>query len=255
MLTRDDLLQALAAIRVTASVRAEEVTASTNASAAQMAEDGAPEWSLVSAGHQTGGRGRADRTWEDVPGRALLFSVVLRPPASIAPNRAGLLSLLAGAAMVGAIREVTGRRVACKWPNDILLHEDKVGGVLLESTVADGALRSVVMGLGVNLDAPEGVRGAGGIGEASLRDLLSAFLVRFEDVYDADEPSFPDRVRVTWMPVAATMGRLVEATRVDGSTVTGRATGLDDFGGLRLSTDTGEARVAFGDVHHLEEGA
>ncbi len=255
MLTRDDLLQALAAIRVTAPVRAEEVTASTNASAAQMAEEGAPEWSLVSAGHQTDGRGRADRTWEDVPQRALLVSVVLRPPASIAPNRAGLLSLLAGASMVGAIREVTGRRVTCKWPNDILLHGEKVGGVLMESTVADDALASVVMGLGVNLDAPPGVSGAGGIGEASLRDLLSAFLVRFEDVYDADEPSFPERVRVTWLPASATMGLLVTATRVDGSTVTGRATGVDDFGGLRLSTDTGEARVAFGDVHHLEEGA
>ena len=254
MLTRDDLLQALAAIRVTAPVRAEEVTPSTNAAAARMAEEGAPEWALVSAGHQTEGRGRADRTWEDVPGRALLCSVLLRPPPSIAPTRAGLLSLLAGAAMVGAIREVTGRRVTCKWPNDVLLHGRKVGGVLVESQVADGAFRSVVMGVGVNLDPPSDVEGADGIGEASLRDLLTAFLVRFEEVYDAVEPSFPERVRVAWMPAAGTVGQLVRATRTDGTVVTGRATGIDDFGALRLSTDTGEARVAFGDVQHLEEG-
>jgi BirA family biotin operon repressor/biotin-[acetyl-CoA-carboxylase] ligase len=254
VLTRDDLLQALAAIRVTAPVRAEEVTPSTNATAARMASEGAPEWTLASAGHQTEGRGRVGRTWDDVPDRALLVSVVLRPPPSIPPTRAGLLSLLAGAALVGAIREVTGRRVACKWPNDVLLHGRKVGGILVEADVADGALRSVVVGVGVNLDPPADVDDAAGIGEASLRDLLRAFLVRFEEVYDADEPSFPERVRVAWMPVAATMGTMVRATLADGTEVTGRATGIDDFGALRLSTDTGEARVSFGDVQHVEEG-
>ena len=98
MLTREDLLKALGAIHVTAPVRADEVTPSTNATAAAMAHDGAPQWTLVSAAHQTDGRGRLGRAWEDVPGRALMFSMVLRP-SGLAPNRAGLLSLLAGAAM------------------------------------------------------------------------------------------------------------------------------------------------------------
>lgn len=252
MLTRDDLLQALSAIRVMAPVRAEEVTASTNATAAQLAEEGTPEWTLVSAAHQTEGRGRLGRTWDDVEGRALLVSVVLRPD-GIAPNRAGMLSLLAGASMAEAIKAVTGRRASCKWPNDLLLREQKVGGVLLESSVAEGHLRYVIVGVGVNLDPPEGVEGAGGIGEASMRDLLQAFLERFENVYDAVEPSFPERVRIAWLPVAATIGRLVEATTADGRLVTGRAVGLDDFGSLRLSTDTGEERVRFGDVQHLDQ--
>jgi BirA family biotin operon repressor/biotin-[acetyl-CoA-carboxylase] ligase len=254
VLTRDDLLHALATIPVNAPVRAEEVTASTNATAAEMAEGGAPEWTLVSAAHQTEGRGRLGRTWEDVAGRALLVSVVLRPDA-IAPNRASLLSLLAGASMADAIRAVTGRRVACKWPNDLFLHGAKVGGILLESSVADGRLRYVIVGIGVNLDPPQGVEGAGGIGEASPRDLLAAFLGRFEAVYDAGEPSFPERVRIAWLPAAATIGRLVEATTTDGRVISGRAVGLDDFGALRLSTDTGEVRVRFGEVHHLDEGA
>jgi BirA family biotin operon repressor/biotin-[acetyl-CoA-carboxylase] ligase len=252
VLTRDDLLQALSAIRVTAPVRAEEVTASTNATAAQLAEEGTPEWTLVSAAHQTEGRGRLGRTWDDVEGRALLVSVVLRPD-GIAPNRAGMLSLLAGASMAEAIKAVTGRRASCKWPNDLLLREQKVGGVLLESSVAEGHLRYVIVGVGVNLDPPEGVEGAGGIGEASMRDLLQAFLERFENVYDAVEPSFPERVRIAWLPVADTIGRLVEATTADGRLVTGRAVGLDDFGSLRLSTDTGEERVRFGDVQHLDQ--
>jgi BirA family biotin operon repressor/biotin-[acetyl-CoA-carboxylase] ligase len=254
VLTRDDLLHALATIHVTAPVRAEEVTASTNAAGAQLAEEGAPEWTLVSAGHQTEGRGRLGRTWEDVHGRALLVSVVLRP-AGIAPNQAGLLSLLTGASMAEAIREVTGRRVACKWPNDLLWNDAKVGGVLLESSVAAGELRYVIVGVGVNLDPPDGVEGAGGIGDTSLRDLLAAFVERFESVYDAVEPSFPERVRIAWLPVADTIMRVVEATTSDGRTVTGRAVGLDDFGALRLSTDSGEVKVGFGEIRHLGQRA
>jgi len=200
VLTRDDLLQALRAIRVTAPVRAEEVTASTNATAARLAEEGAPEWTLVSAGHQTDGRGRLGRSWDDVAGRALLCSIVLRPE-GIAPNRVSMLSLLAGASMAEAIRAVTGRRVTCKWPNDIMLHDAKVGGILLESSVAQGDLRYVIVGIGVNLDPPDGVEGAGGIGEASLADLLRVFLERFESEYDAIEPSFPERVKIAWLPV------------------------------------------------------
>src|SRR5438093_3824474 len=139
VLTDDDLLQVLAAITVTAPVRSAEVTPSTNATAVELAEAGDPEWTLVAAGHQTEGRGRLGRTWADVPGSSLLFSFVLRP--DLPPARVGLLSLLAGATMAQAIRATTGRRVACKWPNDLQLRDgSKVGGVLLESSISDGAV-------------------------------------------------------------------------------------------------------------------
>jgi BirA family transcriptional regulator, biotin operon repressor / biotin---[acetyl-CoA-carboxylase] ligase len=254
VLTRDDLLKALAAIKVTAPVRADEVTPSTNETAAAMAEDGSPEWTLVAAGHQTKGRGRMDRSWEDVPGRALICSFVLRP-AKLAPNQAGLISLLAGAAMAEAIRKVAGRRVKCKWPNDLLLDGKKVGGILLESSMEGGKIRYVIVGLGVNLEAPEGVERAGAIGDVSMRELLATFLKRFVDVYGTHDASFPERVRVAWLPSSATIGLLVEATTTGGDVITGRAVGLDDFGSLRLSTDHGEVKVGFGEVEHLEEGA
>jgi BirA family transcriptional regulator, biotin operon repressor / biotin---[acetyl-CoA-carboxylase] ligase len=250
MLDPDDLLWALARIRVTAPVRADEVTGSTNATALEMAAAGDPEWTLAAAAHQTDGRGRLDRRWEDEPGRSLLFSVVLRP--TLPPNRAGLLSLLAGAAMALAIRDLTGYRVACKWPNDLLLDGRKVGGILTEAEVRDGRLAFVVLGVGVNLSPPGGVEGAAGIGEGvALRELLGTFLTRFEAVYDADEPSWEERVRGAWLPVAATIGELVEATTSTGEVLRGRAVGIDRFGGLRLSTDAGTALVAFGDVTHL----
>jgi BirA family transcriptional regulator, biotin operon repressor / biotin---[acetyl-CoA-carboxylase] ligase len=252
VLTRDDLLRALGAIHVTAPVRADEVTPSTNETAAAMAEDGAPQWTLAAAAHQTHGRARMGRTWQDVAGKALMCSVVLRP-SGLAANRAGLLSLLAGASMADAIRSQAGRRVQTKWPNDLLLDGKKVGGVLLESAIEAGTIRYVVVGMGVNQEAPEGVEGAGGIGEVSMRDVLTAFLTRFKDVYTAVEPSFPERVRVAWLPTAATIGQLVEATTTRGEVARGRAVGIDDFGALRLSTDHGELKVGFGDVQHLDE--
>jgi BirA family biotin operon repressor/biotin-[acetyl-CoA-carboxylase] ligase len=250
MLTRDDLLAALAAIPVGAPVRAEEVTGSTNTTAIEMAEAGTPEWTLVSAAHQTDGRGRLGRAWTDVADTALLFSLVLRP--ALPPARAGLLSLLAGACMAEAIRDTAGRRVTCKWPNDLLLHDDKVGGILLESAVDDDVLRYVVVGIGVNLETPEEVPGAGAIGvRAGLRDLLTAFLVLFNAAYTTSDASLPERVRHAWLPVSATIGQSVRATTTAGREVTGRAVGIDDFGSLQLSTDDGEVRVGFGEIEHL----
>jgi BirA family transcriptional regulator, biotin operon repressor / biotin---[acetyl-CoA-carboxylase] ligase len=251
VLTDDDLLQVLAAITVTAPVRSAEVTPSTNATAVEMAEAGEPEWTLVAAGHQTEGRGRLGRTWTDVPDEALLFSFVLRP--DLLPARTGLLSLLAGATMAEGIRATTGRRVTCKWPNDLLLRDgSKVGGILVESSVSGGAIRYVVVGVGVNLRAPEGEEGAGGIGPVELRTLLQAFIVRFAPVYTVADASFPVRVRNEWLPLSATIGQVVRAETVDGREVQGRAVGIDDFGSLLLSTDEGEARVAFGEIEHLD---
>jgi len=250
MLTRDDLLAALAAIPIGAPVRADEVTGSTNAAAIELAEAGSPEWTLVSAAHQTEGRGRLGRSWTDVADHSLLCSLVLRP--ALPPARAGLLSLLAGACMAEAIRATAGRRVTCRWPNDLLLHEDKVGGILLESAVQDGALRYVVVGIGVNLEAPDGVEGAGAIGDrVGLRELLTAFLVTFATAYTTDDASLPERVRHAWLPVSATIGQVVRATTGGGHEVTGRAVGIDDFGSLQLSTDQGEVRVGFGEIEHL----
>jgi BirA family biotin operon repressor/biotin-[acetyl-CoA-carboxylase] ligase len=249
VLTQDDLREALAAIRVTAPVRADEVTPSTNATAVAMAEAGDPEWTLVAAAHQTEGRGRLGRSWVDVPDRALMFSLLLRP--TIEPTRSGLLSLLAGASMATAIRERTGRKVTCVWPNDLFLRDGKVGGVLLESSVADDRFRYVVVGLGINLDAPD-VEGAAGLGDAPMRDLLASFLVRFYRTYNSADVGFAERVRHAWLPLSSTIGSLVQATTVSGERLVGRAVGVDDFGSLLLSTDAGEARVSFGEVEHLD---
>lgn len=249
MLTATDLRRALEAIREAAPVHAEDEVGSTNTVALELAASGAPEWTLVSASHQTHGRGRLDRSWTDVPGGSVMCSVVLRP--SIEPGRAGLLSLLAGAALARAIRASTGVKATCKWPNDVLVGDGKVAGVLAESVVADGWLSCVVVGFGVNVRAPDDVPNAAALGSVEPAALLRGFLVSFHDVYVLGEPDLADRVKAAWLPVNATIGREVEVTVASGQAVRGRAVGLDRFGGLILSADDGERAVAFGEVTHL----
>ena len=245
-----DLERALAAAGLRAPVRWEEVTGSTNATAYALAMEGAPEWTLVAAGHQTAGRGRLGRSWEDVEGRAILCSIVLRP--MLPPEDAGLLTLLAGAAWAEAARAVAGAHLTVKWPNDVLLDEAKVGGVLAESRVLEGRLDVVILGSGMNLQAPSIERPTAGLGtEVDPVALLGAFLTRFRSGYEVEPERLSDEVRTRWRTVTSTLGREVEATRTGGVPIRGRAVDVDARGGLVLDTPDGLAVVAFGEVMHL----
>lgn len=226
-------------------MRFDEVTGSTNATAAGLAEDGAPEWTLVAAGHQTAGRGRLGRAWVDKPGAALMFSFVLRP--AIEPEDAGLIPLLAGAAMVGAIGDVSGIRVLCKWPNDLLLADGKVGGILVESSVAEGQVRYVVVGIGLNLEPPTHVETATGLGDADPGEVLSAFMRRFRYGY----MRLPEGAVDDWTAVSATLGTQVEVLPLEGPPVRGQAIAVDERGALVIRTATGTEAVLSGDVEHI----
>jgi BirA family biotin operon repressor/biotin-[acetyl-CoA-carboxylase] ligase len=110
----------------------------------QLVDTSLPEGAIVVADHQTAGRGRLGRTWEAPPGKALLFSILLKPP----PERhAPELSLVAGVAVADAVERSTGLAVQLKWPNDVMLRRRKVAGVLAEAR--DGA---VILGIGVNVN-------------------------------------------------------------------------------------------------------
>jgi BirA family biotin operon repressor/biotin-[acetyl-CoA-carboxylase] ligase len=248
VLSEEALERALAAAGLSAPVRWDEVTESTNATALAMAVERTPEWTLVAAGHQTAGRGRAGREWWDRPGSALLFSIVLRP--AWEPTMVGLVSLAAGAAMAGVASEASGVEVRCKWPNDLLVGASKVGGILGESQVSADRIAHVVVGVGVNLEAPQGIPAAGGIGPVSEEALLSAFLSSFRSLVEGPSEAIVDR----WRAVSATLGQHVEATTKGGGTDRGVAVDVDGTGALLVRTDAGQVRVAFGEIEHLDVG-
>jgi BirA family biotin operon repressor/biotin-[acetyl-CoA-carboxylase] ligase len=245
--------RALALAGIDSPARWHNSVGSTNAEAAAWAEGGAEELSLVAAGHQTAGRGRRGRGWDDVPGGALMFSLVLRP--RLAPDDVGLLPLLAGAAAAEAATALAGVDVRCKWPNDLMLGEAKTGGILAESAVDGAAIRHVVVGVGINLTAPTGVPGAAGLGAGvDPMALLSDFLRRFVATYvdGGSAAGFADGVRARWRVVAATLGRRIEVARTGGETIRGRAFDVDERGGLLVDLEGGgRVTVRSGEVEHV----
>lgn len=244
MLSEHDLRRALERSGLEAPVRFDEVTRSTQETAVSFAEEAAPEWTLVAARHQTAGRGRLGREWIDQPGRALMFSFVLRP--ALSPERGGLLSLLAGEALVVAVRVVAGVAAGCKWPNDLLVQGGKVGGILAESKISGDRFDYLVLGVGVNLDPPQSVPGAAGIGNCDEAELLAEFLERFRSGYE-----HPDGIVDAYRRICITLGADVRATTVDGRAVEGRAVDIDETGSLIVETGTGRETVRFGEVEHL----
>jgi BirA family biotin operon repressor/biotin-[acetyl-CoA-carboxylase] ligase len=246
VLNEDALARALAAAGLSAPVRWDDVTASTNETALALAADGAPSWTLVGAGHQTAGRGRHGRTWVDRAGTALMWSVVLRP--SWEPDRLGLVSLAAGVAIAEAASEASGLDVRCKWPNDLLVGTDKVGGILGEAVASAVGIDHMVVGIGVNLEVPEDVSGAGAIGAVDEEMMLGDFLRRVRALMDGDAAAIVEG----WRAVSATIGRRVRATTVSGDVAHGIAADIDRTGALLVDTDEGRVRVAFGEIEHLE---
>lgn len=128
-------------------------TGSTNADAAEWAERGAPDRSLVIADEQTAGRGRLQRRWITPAGTALAFSMIL--DAQNLPEDIPLtyLTALGALAVSDALRKDYDLPVEIKWPNDVLLSRCKVAGVLTEAVWQGDRLRQVILGVGVNVDA------------------------------------------------------------------------------------------------------
>ncbi len=126
-------------------VRVVAETGSTNADLLAAAGAGTGEGTVLVAEAQTAGRGRLDRRWASPPRAGLTLSVLLRPggvPAALL----GWLPLLAGVAAAAAVRRVTTVAAVLKWPNDVLVGDAKLGGILAERTGT-----AVVIGIGINV--------------------------------------------------------------------------------------------------------
>ncbi len=126
---------------------------STNKTAYGLAEQNAPEWTVVSATVQTQGRGRFGKTWKSARG-GLWFSVILRPQVPISLIR--LLQFSAANSVREAVEKNVDAIVQVKWPNDLMLDSQKLGGILLESKVIAKNLSFVVVGIGINVNQATG---------------------------------------------------------------------------------------------------
>jgi BirA family biotin operon repressor/biotin-[acetyl-CoA-carboxylase] ligase len=126
-----------------------ESVGSTNDEAKRLAQGGAPEGTLVVADEQADGRGRGENSWISLKGKGIYASLVLRP--ALEPSRGGELSLLVGTAAAEALSEETALRVELKWPNDLVIHGQKVGGILVEAAARGRTLEYAIAGIGINV--------------------------------------------------------------------------------------------------------
>ncbi|MCW2916781.1 MAG: biotin--[acetyl-CoA-carboxylase] ligase [Actinomycetia bacterium] len=277
-------------------------TGSTNADLVALAGKGAPEGSVLVAEVQTAGRGRLDRAWSAPPRSGLMFSMLLRPAeAGVTAARLGWLPLLTGVAVAAAVRKFTARGrsgrfsaladlgepgeangggvdgnvldARLKWPNDVLVGERKLAGILAEQ--ADSG---IVVGVGLNVslhadELPVPSATSLAIEGAAFTDrepLLRAILREFETWYSAwctvmgdPEADVPDGypvvsgipvsesieggLRQAYKNLSATLGREVRAELPGGRTISGTALDVDGSGCLVV----GDQALSAGDVIHV----
>jgi BirA family biotin operon repressor/biotin-[acetyl-CoA-carboxylase] ligase len=213
---------------------------STNNEAKSLAAAGAPEGTVVIAECQTAGKGRLGRRWTSPAGKGLLFSVILRP--SLPLSQAHLLTLVAATAASRGIESQTSLAVQIKWPNDLFVHDKKVGGILLESSGEQDIVEWIVIGIGVNVNTEYGelpvalrrtavsLKMAGG--EAVDRsELLAILLLSLEKAYvEAVQHGFERPLR-EFRERDYLLNKSVSVQTREGPVV-GHATGIDEHGAL-----------------------
>ncbi len=235
---------------------------STNDEARRLAEQGAEDGTLVWALEQTAGRGRQGRRWTSPPGN-LYCSLVLRPDLPL--SRAAELSFVAARGLGGAIGGLIPPQVEMryKWPNDVLLNERKVSGILLESCLRpDQSLDFIVLGVGVNVASQPAearfpatsLRAEGAGADVDAVTVLESFARHFLNWTDRwlDEGFAP--VRAEWQARAWRLNETLDIA-LHGDRLTGRFAGLADDGALVLALADGSSRkVAAGDVSAARAG-
>lgn len=234
-------------------------TGSTNRDLLEMAKNRQlPEFYVLSTDFQSSGRGRMDRIWEAAPGTSVMASVLLRPAFDKAVG-IGWIPLLTALSITKAFQEL-GISSLVKWPNDVLIGQKKVSGILAEASID---LSTVVVGFGINLSQQKNelpVETATSLllatGRQFDRDqLLSLVLANLMDSYreltnfqgDAERSG----LRNALLEHSATVGKEVSVEFPDGTKAIGRAIDIDDSGRLVVESGGLTLNVSAGDVLHL----
>ena len=243
--------------RFGARIHAFESTASTMDVAHRLARGGSPEGTLVVAETQTEGRGRAGRSWVSPRGQGLYLSLILQP--SVVAAQTHQMTLLAAVAAARAIEQTTHLKPAIRWPNDLLLGDRKVGGLLTESRMERGSVSYVVVGLGLNVNAAraELPAVATSLSVASHRKIdrlavLRVLLQTWERWYDRWRAQGFDPVHRAFVERCITLHHTVRIER-QGQARIGQAIRLDEDGSLIVRWESGlEEPVHAGDVELLQ---
>jgi BirA family biotin operon repressor/biotin-[acetyl-CoA-carboxylase] ligase len=235
---------------------------STQHRARALANAGAPEGTAVFADRQLAGRGRLGRTWFSPVGANLHLTVVLRP--ACAPSAVAPLSLVAGLAVVDAVRAATGIELGLKWPNDVQLDGRKIAGILTEMQGETDRVDAALVGIGLNVNLPASALPAELAATAtSLRialghtidraDLAARLLAAIEARYGRFLSEGFRGMRSEFEAASVLRGRTVEVSG-PATAVSGRVRGVDDEGALLLAGADGRTRRVIAGEVTLQRG-
>ena len=263
-LTRDTIHSTLSTTWVGRRIELFDCLPSTNGEAVQLAQAEVEHGTVVVADSQTAGRGRLSRTWFSPPGANLYCSIILRAtrPAERLTEWLSWLPLISALAAAEAIEEVSSIHVSVKWPNDLLISERKVGGILCESGTGKRSDPFQIIGIGIN------VNGDHNDWPADLRDsatsiwqerkividrnrLLAQLLLELEQCLDELVIHGTNQIALAYSQRCSTIGHTVRATLGNGTIVVGLAEGIGLDGSLRLRPQATQPGSGTPEVVHL----
>jgi BirA family transcriptional regulator, biotin operon repressor / biotin---[acetyl-CoA-carboxylase] ligase len=235
---------------------------STNDLAREAGRQGAREGLVILTDEQVRGRGRLGRTWVAPPGSSILCSVLLRPRFS--PQQAFYLTIAASLAILRAINRLVDAQPAhdvlarIKWPNDVLLNERKVSGVLCESEFSGGDWAFAIVGFGINVNLPQDNFGdlrdratsvSAQLGhEIDRAALLATILGELEACYLSMQNGQFNPIYTEWASCLETIGRRVSVDNGH-EQITGQALRVEPDGSLVIKSPDGtEHTILAGDV-------
>jgi len=227
-------------------------TASTNDDARAAASKGAAHGAIFLADAQTRGRGRSGHTWHSPAEENLYFSMILRP--RVEPRALPPLALVLGLCVARVVDEALGRRIAAiKWPNDVFIGDQKIAGILVESSMRGGAIDAVIAGIGINVGAssfPEDLEGRATslrLSGASLLD-RSVLAARLAHAIEGALEPFVSSGLYSFLRELGRRDALLGVALEVGD-VLGIGVGIDEGGYLLVRTGEGEThRIGSGSI-------
>ncbi|NLM12763.1 MAG: biotin--[acetyl-CoA-carboxylase] ligase [Epulopiscium sp.] len=229
---------------------------STNKEAKKLAANGEREGTVVIAEEQLAGRGRLGRTWVSPPQTGIWMSVILRPP--ISPADASKITLIAGLAVCEGIKAVTGLPAQIKWPNDIVLHNKKICGILTEMSAELEKVNYIILGIGINVNMssfPEDIKNMAtslkieGGKDYDRKEIVKAILTNLEKYYEAylNKQDLENLIE-KYKSYCLTLGKEVKIIHRNEEFI-GKAIDLTEEGELMVEKHDGQViTVFFGEV-------
>ncbi len=226
-------------------VRLREVDSTNNYAANLISTTNPPEGTVIMAYSQLSGKGQRGSVWTTKPGENLTFSAILYPK-HLKAEQQFIMSRLAALAVAEGIEEATGLVAEIKWPNDILIRQRKVAGILIENVWNGNAISSCIIGVGINVNQQkfDGLPNASSLTNELGRPLETEFV--FERVlalmnyyYQVWQRGQVQRIEQAYLDKLFQFGQPA-AYKIDGETVMGTIIGVQENGRLQLKIATGQ---------------